>query len=151
MRAVIQRVEKASVEIAGEIVGETGRGLCVLLGIAKGDTEQEASYLLDKICNLRIFEDESGRFNRSLRDITGGLLIVSQFTLLADCGKGRRPGFENAALQEEAERLYNHFIELARTTDLEVASGRFGAHMIVRISNDGPVTIILDRSSKGSQ
>ncbi len=148
MRAVIQRVKQASVEADGEVLGQIGLGLVVLLGVAKGDTEKEAAYLVDKICNLRIFEDESGKFNRSLMDIKGEILVVSQFTLLADCRKGRRPGFDAAAPPVEAERLYNHFVDLVKLTGLSVATGRFQAYMLVHIVNQGPVTVILDHPHK---
>lgn len=148
MKAVIQRVEHASVETDGEVIGRIGPGLVVFLGVAKGDTEEEGAYLVDKICNLRIFEDESGRFNLSLLDKKGDLLVVSQFTLLADCRKGRRPGFDAAAPPEEAQRLYNHFIDLARMSGIKVATGRFQAHMTVMIANQGPVTIALERQPK---
>lgn len=151
MKAVVQRVDHASVEVDREEVGRIGKGVVVLLGIAKGDSEKEASYLADKICHLRIFEDEKGRFDRSLFDISGELLIVSQFTLLADCRKGRRPGFDDAAPPDEAERLYNHFVDLIRVSGLKVATGRFQADMMVNIANQGPVTIILDRPSKTGQ
>jgi len=148
MKAILQRVDHASVEVDGRIIGRIGVGLVVLLGIAKGDSEEDAASLVDKICNLRIFEDENGRFDKSLLDIQGELLIVSQFTILADCRKGRRPGFDAAASPEHAERLYNHFIDLATASGMKVATGRFQAHMLVNIANQGPVTIILDRPSK---
>ena len=149
MMGVVQRVREASVEVDGEVVGHIGTGLVVLLGIAKGDSPDEAAFLVDKICNLRIFEDERGRFDRSLIDIHGALLVVSQFTLLGDCRKGRRPGFDAAASPDVAEKLYEHFVALARTTGLTVETGRFQAHMMVNILNEGPVTLILDRPPKG--
>lgn len=145
MKAVLQRVDYASVELNGEVFAQIGAGLVILIGIARTDTEEDAAYLVEKICNLRIFEDEGGKFNRSVMDIKGELLIVSQFTLLADCKKGRRPGFDKAASPQEAERLYNHFVDLARMTGLKVATGQFQAHMLVKIANQGPVTIILER------
>ena len=148
MRGILQRVDHASVEVDSEVVGRIGVGLVVFLGVAKGDTEAEAAYLVEKICNLRIFEDERGRFDRSILDIQGELLIVSQFTILADCKKGRRPGFDAVASPAEAERLYNHFVDLSRASGLKVATGRFQARMRVNIANQGPVTIILDRLSK---
>jgi D-tyrosyl-tRNA(Tyr) deacylase len=148
MKAILQRVDHASVEVDGEVVGQIGSGLVVLLGVAKGDTEAEAAYLVEKTCNLRVFEDERGRFDRSILDIHGELLIVSQFTILADCRKGRRPGFDDAAPPKEAERLYNHFVDLTRASGLRVATGRFQARMLVNIANQGPVTIILDRPPK---
>jgi len=149
MRAVLQRVREASVVVDGAVIGHIGTGLVVFLGIAVGDSVDEAAFLVDKICNLRVFEDERGRFDRSLIDIRGGLLIVSQFTLLGDCRKGRRPGFDAAASPDVAEKLYDHFVALARTTGLDVETGRFQAHMLVNILNEGPVTFILDRPSKG--
>ncbi|MGA1794705.1 MAG: D-aminoacyl-tRNA deacylase [bacterium] len=149
MRVVLQRVREASVEVDGAVIGHIGTGLVVLLGIAKGDSADEAAFLVDKICNLRVFEDERGRFDRSLIDIRGALLIVSQFTLLGDCRKGRRPGFDAAAAPDAAEGLYDHFVALARTTGLVVETGRFQAHMMVNILNEGPVTLILDRPPKG--
>ncbi len=148
MKAVLQRVDHASVEIDSEVIGQIGVGLVVLLGVARGDTEAEAAYLVEKICSLRIFEDEMGRFDRSVLDVHGELLIVSQFTILADCRKGRRPGFDAAAPPKEAERLYNHFIDLTRASGLRVTTGRFQAHMLINIANQGPVTIILDRPHK---
>jgi len=149
MRAVLQRVREASVEVDGAVIGHIGTGLVVFLGIAQGDSVDEAAFLVDKICNLRVFEDERGRFDRSSIDIRGGLLIVSQFTLLSDCRKGRRPGFDDAASPDVAEKLYDHFVALARTTGLIVETGRFQAHMLVNILNEGPVTFILDRPPKG--
>ncbi|MGA1843028.1 MAG: D-aminoacyl-tRNA deacylase [bacterium] len=149
MRVVLQRVREASVEVDGAVIGHIGIGLVVFLGIAKGDSADGAAFLVDKICNLRVFEDERGRFDRSLLDIRGALLIVSQFTLLGDCRKGRRPGFDAAAPPDVAEKLYDHFVALARTTGLVVETGRFQAHMMVNICNEGPVTLILDRAPKG--
>jgi len=148
MKAILQRVDHASVEVDGIVIGQIGVGLVVFLGIAKGDSEAEATYLVEKTCNIRVFEDEKGKFDRSVLDIRGELLIVSQFTILADCRKGRRPGFDAAASPEEAERLYNLFVDLTRASGLKVATGRFQAHMLVKIANQGPVTIILDRSPK---
>jgi D-tyrosyl-tRNA(Tyr) deacylase len=145
MKAVIQRVTKASVEVDGKIVGQIRSGLLVLLGVAKGDTEADVAYLVEKIPALRIFSDEAGKMNRSLAEIGGGLLAISQFTLLGDTRKGRRPGFEQAADPPVARRLFDHFVEsLKKETDLVVESGIFGAHMKIDLLNDGPVTFILD-------
>ena len=144
MKALLQRVSEASVSIAGEEVGRIGRGLAVLVGVAAGDTEDDAQYLVNKITNLRIFADAAERFNLSALDAGAGLLLVSQFTLLADTRKGRRPSFVNAAPPNEAERLFDYFVELSRQTGLQVATGRFQAHMLVDIKNDGPVTLMLD-------
>ncbi|MBR6101800.1 MAG: D-tyrosyl-tRNA(Tyr) deacylase [Ruminococcus sp.] len=144
MRAVIQRVESASVAIAGETVGSVGKGLMILFGAAKGDTEKECERLADKIAALRIFEDSEGKTNLSLGDVGGGVLIVSQFTLLADCHKGNRPSFINAGDPAEAERLYEYFVSLMRERCASVGTGRFGAEMKVSLVNDGPFTIVLD-------
>lgn len=143
MRAVCQRVSEARVRVGGEIVGEIGAGLCVLLGVGKGDGEEEAVRLAGKIARLRIFADEAGRFDRSLLDTGGGALVVSQFTLLADTGKGNRPSFTEAAPQEEAEPLYERFCAELRALGVPVAQGVFGAAMAVELVNDGPVTIVL--------
>ncbi len=152
MKAVIQRVARASVSVDGEPIGETGRGLLVLLGVAYGDTPDVARRLAQKTAELRIFEDAEGRFNLSLLDISGqalegtpvSALVVSPFTLLADTRRGRRPSFADAAPPEIAEPLVREFQEALRSLGLTVASGRFGAHMSVDLVNDGPVTIILD-------
>ncbi len=144
MKALLQRVSRATVSIAGTEVGRIGQGLVVLLGVANGDTETDAQYLVQKIINLRIFSDEEGKFNLSALDIKGELLLVSQFTLLADARKGRRPSFTDAAPPAEAEKLFEYFTEQARATGLKVATGRFQQHMLVEIHNDGPVTIMLD-------
>ena len=145
MKAVIQRVTGASVEVSGKIVGSINTGLVVLLGIAKSDTENEAKYLIDKIIQLRIFEDDDGRFNRSLLDVEGEMLIVSQFTLLADCRRGRRPSFIDAAPPDEAKRLYEYFVEKTRQMKIKVETGIFQAMMLVKIENNGPVTIFLEK------
>jgi D-aminoacyl-tRNA deacylase len=144
MRAVLQRVTEARVEVEGAITGEIGAGLLVLLGMAKSDTTADADYLADKILNLRIFSDESGKMNRSLLETGGALLVVSQFTLYGDCRKGRRPGFDQAAPAEQAVSLYNHFIAAARRTGLRVETGVFQATMAVSLTNDGPVTLIVE-------
>jgi len=144
MKALLQRVTRASVTVDGEKVSQIGRGLVALVGVAQGDSERDARYLADKTVNLRIFPDEAGKFNLSLLDIRGELLAVSQFTLLADTRKGRRPSFTQAALPGQAEALFNSFVEIAKTTGLEVSTGRFQQHMLVEIHNDGPVTILLE-------
>ncbi len=144
MKAVIQRVKRCSVEVGERTAGSIEDGLLVLLGIGPDDTGRDADYLLNKIINLRIFEDAGGRMNLSLLDTGGGLLVVSQFTLMADCRKGRRPSFVQAARPEQAEPLYDYFVQQARRFVTKVATGVFGAHMLVEIANDGPVTIILD-------
>jgi len=145
LKAVIQRVARASVEVEGKIVGQIRGGLVVLLGVARGDTETDASYLVKKIPALRIFDDENGKMNRSLAEIGGGVLAISQFTLVGDTRKGRRPGFDQAANPPVAQHLYEHFIrQIRETTDLTVETGVFGARMKVELLNDGPVTFILD-------
>ncbi len=144
MRAVVQRVSEASVSVDGEVVGEIGRGLLVLLGVAKGDGEEDAHALADKVAKLRIFSDEQGKMNRSLIDVGGAALVVSQFTLYADAKTGRRPSFSKAAGAEEANRLYRSFIDRLQEGGLAVQEGRFGAMMAVRLLNDGPVTLLLD-------
>lgn len=144
MRAVIQRVSRAKVTVDGEITGEIGQGILVLLGVSRDDTEKEALYLLDKTVNLRIFEDAEGKMNLSLLDISGELLVVSQFTLYGDARKGRRPSFIDAAAPAEANRLYEFFVAEARKQLSNVGTGRFQAMMDVELVNDGPVTILLD-------
>jgi D-tyrosyl-tRNA(Tyr) deacylase len=148
VKALLQRVGKASVDVAGEEVGRIGRGLVVLLGVAEGDTERDAQYLMSKIVNLRIFTDAQDKFNLSALDIGGELLLVSQFTLLADTRKGRRPSFDQAAPPALAEKLFDYCIGLARESGLKVATGRFQQHMQVEIHNDGPVTVMLDSREK---
>jgi D-tyrosyl-tRNA(Tyr) deacylase len=148
MRAVLQRVKEASVRVEGAMVGRIGRGLLVLLGVGQGDTEADAEYLAEKALNLRIFADEAGQMNRSLLDVGGGILVVSQFTLYGDARKGRRPGYSDAAAPEEANRLYEHFVARLRPSGLAVETGVFRAMMDVALLNDGPVTLLLD-SRKG--
>ena len=148
MKALLQRVTGASVTIDGEVVGRIGPGLVVLLGVAEGDTENDADYLISKTVNLRIFSDLEGKFNLSAAEINGELLVVSQFTLLADTRKGRRPSFVNASPPDHARALCDYFIEQARATGLKVATGRFQEHMLVEIHNDGPVTVPLDSRDK---
>ena len=144
MRAVIQRVAEARVSVADRIIGQIGPGLLILLGIGRDDTEANAHTLADKIKSLRIFDDEQGKMNRSVSDIGGELLVVSEFTLYGDCRKGNRPSFTDAALPAEAERLYNYFSARLRDAGLKVANGQFQAHMRVALVNDGPVTLVLD-------
>ncbi len=148
MKALLQRVSRASVSIAGKEVGRIEGGLVVFLGVAGGDTERDAQYLMQKITNLRIFADAEEKFNLSALDISGELLLVSQFTLLADTRKGRRPGFIGAAPPEQAEELFNYFVGLARESGLKVATGQFQQYMQVEIHNDGPVTVMLDSRDK---
>lgn len=144
MKVLLQRVTQASVSIGEERVSRIGRGLVALVGVAKGDTEKDARYLVEKTINLRVFPDDEGKFNLSLLDVNGELLAVSQFTLLADTRKGRRPSLSQAALPSEAEDLFNSFVEMAKAAGLKVATGRFQQHMLVEIYNDGPVTILLE-------
>jgi len=144
MRAVIQRVTEASVEVDGTTVGRIGPGYLVLLGVARGDGEQDVTWLADKLLELRLFEDDQGKMNRSVRDVRGGILVISQFTLLGDCRTGRRPSFSEAAEPGEAERLYLKFTNLLAQTGIEVATGVFRAMMRVALVNDGPVTLLLD-------
>ncbi len=148
MKALLQRVSKASVTIEGEVVANIGRGLVVFVGISKGDTERDAQYLARKTVDLRIFPDSESKFNLSALDTWGELLVVSQFTLLADAKKGRRPSFTEAAPPQQAEALFQRFLEFLRQSRLKVESGRFQEHMQVEIHNDGPVTILLDSRDK---
>jgi D-tyrosyl-tRNA(Tyr) deacylase len=144
MRAVLQRVSQAEVSVAGRVIGSIGRGFVVLLGVAKDDTEKDASYIADKTLGLRVFADEAGKMNLALKQVARELLVISQFTLLADTESGRRPSFIRAAPPEEAKRLYEHFLSLVRNGGVKVETGEFGAMMAVSLINDGPVTIILD-------
>jgi D-aminoacyl-tRNA deacylase len=144
VRAVVQRVSSARVVVDGEVVGEIGAGLCVLLGVAREDGEAEAERLAGRVARLRIFENDEGRFDRSLLDIDGAALVVSQFTLIADTAKGNRPSFTDAAPPEQAEPLYESFCAALRELGVEVATGRFGARMAVELAGDGPVTIVLE-------
>ena len=143
MRAVCQRVGSARVIVAGEVVGEIGRGLCVLLGVAQADGPSDASHLAGKVARLRVFEDDGGRFDRSLLDVGGSALVVSQFTLIADTSKGNRPSFSGAAAPESAEPVYEGFCAELRALGVPVEQGVFGARMAVELVNDGPVTIVL--------
>ncbi|MGI8786595.1 MAG: D-aminoacyl-tRNA deacylase [Pyrinomonadaceae bacterium] len=144
MRAVIQKVSRAKVSVGGETIGEIGKGILVLLGVSNADSEKDASYLLEKIINLRIFEDAAEKMNLSLLDVKGELLVVSQFTLYGDARKGRRPSFIRAAAPEKANRIYEFFVSEARKQIGKVATGKFQAMMNVELVNDGPVTILLD-------
>jgi D-aminoacyl-tRNA deacylase len=144
LRAVVQRVAGARVLSDGETVGEVGSGLCVLLGVAAADDEATAARLAGKVARLRIFANDEGKFDRSLVDVHGGALVVSQFTLIADTAKGNRPSFTGAAPPERAERLYEGFCEALESQGIDVGKGRFGARMVVEIANDGPVTVVLD-------
>jgi D-tyrosyl-tRNA(Tyr) deacylase len=145
MRALLQRVSKASVIVEGQTISAIGKGLLILLGVGHGDGDQQASFLAEKIANLRIFEDDQGKTNLSILDVKGEAIVVSQFTLYADARKGRRPSFTDAALPEVAEPLVNRFIELLRGQGVPTQTGKFGAHMEVEIHNDGPVTVWLEK------
>ena len=147
MRAVVQRVGRASVTVDGSVVGQVERGLCVLLGAGREDGPEDVAYMVEKIANLRIFPDEQGKMNLSVLDVQGGVLVVSQFTLYGDARKGRRPSFVQALAPEAAEQLYLRFVDEIRAAGVaRVATGRFGAMMQVELVNDGPVTILLDSS-----
>ena len=150
MRAVVQRVSRAEVRVAGAVTGRIGRGLVVLLGVGRDDSEAEAAWMLDKIAGLRIFADDAGKMNLSLEDIGGGLLVVSQFTLYGDTRKGRRPSFIDAAPPELASALYDRFVEIAKARGLEVGTGVFQAMMDVDLVNDGPVTLIIESPDRAS-
>jgi D-aminoacyl-tRNA deacylase len=144
MRAVIQRVSQSSVGIENEVIGQIGYGMTILLGVSQTDTQKDIQWLADKIAHLRIFEDSDGKMNLSLKEIGGDALIISQFTLLADCRKGRRPSFIQAARPEKADQCYSQFIARIKEHGINVQTGRFGAMMTVEITNEGPVTLILD-------
>jgi D-tyrosyl-tRNA(Tyr) deacylase len=144
MRAVLQRVTEARVEVAGQLVGEIGAGLLVLLGVARDDSTSDADYLSEKIGHLRIFDDDEGKMNRSLVDTAGAMLVVSQFTLYGDARRGRRPSYSDAAEPEKANQLYEYFVDRVRRLGLKVETGVFQAMMKVTLTNDGPVTILID-------
>lgn len=144
MRIVIQRAEKAKVSVDGEVVGQIGKGFMVLVGVGPEDTKQNADFLVNKMCNLRVFEDEQGKMNLSIKDVGGQVLAISQFTLYADCKKGNRPSFTGAAKPEQANELYEYFMEEIKKQGIKVEHGIFGAHMKVDFINDGPVTILLE-------
>jgi len=148
MYAVIQRVKQSSVHVDSELIGEIGQGILVLLGVAQNDSKKDVDYLVEKIINLRIFEDENGKMNLSLQDIGGEILVVSQFTLLGDCRKGRRPSFVNAAKPKKADELYQYFVEFLKFKNIKTETGQFGAMMDVSLVNDGPVTFILKSKNK---
>ena len=144
MRAVVQRVSSSRVTVDGELTGHINKGLLVLLGVTHDDSSKDVDYIVDKVLNLRIFEDENEKMNLSLKDVCGELLVVSQFTLYGDCRKGRRPSFSSAARPEIATKLYEEFVEKARKEGIKTQTGKFGAHMMVDLTNDGPVTILLE-------
>ena len=148
MRAVIQRVTNATVEVDGQVAGQIGRGLLVYLGVGKADSDSDAAFMAEKLVNIRIFADDEGKMNRSVLDIAGQVLLVSNFTLQGDCRKGRRPGFDGAAEPAIAERLYDKTAQLIAEKGLKVAKGVFGANMQVTSVNDGPVTFVLDSSTR---
>ena len=150
MRALLQRVISAQVIVGGEVVGKIGKGLVVLVGVSHDDFEEDAWYLADKTVNLRVFEDSQSKFNLSVLDVGGELLTISQFTLLANSRKGRRPSFADAALPDRAEAIFNYFVARANDSGLRVETGRFRQHMMVEIHNDGPVTVMLDSKERMS-
>ncbi|MBO3443455.1 D-aminoacyl-tRNA deacylase [Clostridium sp. CCUG 7971] len=144
MRAVVQRVSSSKVTVENNVIGKINKGLLVLLGVTHEDTSKDVDYMIDKILNLRIFEDENEKMNLSLKDVGGELLVVSQFTLYGDCRKGKRPSFSNAARPDLATKLYEEFIQKAKEQGVVVGTGQFGAHMMVDLTNDGPVTMLLE-------
>ncbi len=144
MRVIVQRVSQACVMVAGEVVGQIAAGLCIFAGFSPADQNSNVASLAQKILNLRIFEDAQAKMNHSLLDVKGEILTVSQFTLYADCSRGHRPSFTDAASPDDAERLYNFFVDCLKASGLKIASGRFRAHMNVTLTNDGPVTFILE-------
>lgn len=144
MRAVVQRVDRASVTVDEKITGEVQKGLLVLLGVAEGDTDKDLAYIIDKVCGMRIFEDEAGKMNLSVKDVGGAILAVSQFTLCGDCRHGKRPSFTTAAAPDVANAYYERFVDGCRKAELPVETGIFRAHMLVELVNNGPVTILLD-------
>lgn len=144
MKGLIQRVKRASVTIDGKVYSEINQGILILLGVEKGDNEQNADKLADKLCKLRIFEDEDGKMNKSILDVNGEILIVSQFTLAGDCKKGTRPSFDKAELPQRANELYEYFVDLIKRKNIPVGTGVFGAMMDVELVNDGPVTFMLE-------
>jgi len=148
VRAILQRVSRAEVRVGGRLVGSIARGLVVLLGVARDDTEADAAFLADRTLGLRVFADGAGKMNLALEAVGGQLLVISQFTLLADTESGRRPSFIRAAPPVEAQRLYEHFVSLVRQRDVKVETGEFGAKMEVDLVNDGPVTVILDSRNR---
>ena len=145
MKIVVQRVKEAEVKVEGEVVGKIGKGFLVLLGVTHEDTEENADYLVKKLCKLRVFKDENDKMNLALKDVNGELLIVSQFTLYADCSQGNRPSFIEAAKPDKAEALYEYFCEECAQNDINVEKGIFGADMKISLINDGPVTIIIEK------
>ncbi|TDJ04379.1 MAG: D-tyrosyl-tRNA(Tyr) deacylase [Deltaproteobacteria bacterium] len=144
MKIVIQRVKQSKVKVNSEVIGKIDKGLLILIGAEKGDNKSDVDYLVSKALNLRIFEDDNSKMNHSVLDIKGEVLVVSQFTLLGDCRKGRRPSFDKAAKGEDALELYENFVSELKKSELKIQTGKFGAHMQVELTNDGPVTLILD-------
>jgi len=144
MRAIVQRAREARANFEGEVLGEIKSGLCVLMGVKTGDTEKEAAWMAEKLVNLRVFEDETEKLNRSLLDIKGEMLLISQFTVYGDCRKGRRPSFTEAAPPGDAKKLYELTIEKVKSYGIPVKTGMFQTHMVIEIANDGPVTLIIE-------